>query len=88
VPWVRRSADAVSEGDGGVLLVRLPVAALAPDAADAGEDRGDEGQRDVQLPGVRDVLGGRRRTSCLSKVLLSPLPQTGLAQAAHGTGRV
>lgn len=71
MPWVRRSADADGEGDGDVLLVRLPLAALAPDAASAGEDRGGKGQRDVQLPGVRDILDGRRRTSRLGNILLA-----------------
>lgn len=84
---MRWSADASGEGDGGVLLVRVPVAALAPDAAGAGEDRGGPGRSDVQLPGVRDILDGRRRTSRLGNVLLSPLPQTGLAQAAREAGQ-
>ncbi|MER5757215.1 hypothetical protein [Streptomyces sp. NPDC002088] len=54
---MRCSVDAVDEGDGGVLLSRVPFAALA---ADEGEDRGGEGRRDVHLPGVRDVLDSRR----------------------------
>ncbi len=85
---VRWSVDAVGKGDGGILLVRLPVAALAADAAGAGEDRGGPGWCDVQLPGVRRVMDGRGRTSRLGNVLLSRLPQTGLAQAARGGHRV
>ncbi|MGI5380751.1 hypothetical protein ACQEV2_42545 [Streptomyces sp. CA-251387] len=77
---MRRSADAVGDGDGGVLLVSTPVAALAPDAAGAGEDGGGPGRLDHQLPGVRDVLDGRSPTSRLGNVLLSPLPQTVLAR--------
>lgn len=88
MPWVRWSADAVGKGDSGLLLVRLPIAALAADAASEGENRGGEGRCDVQLPGVRDVVDGRGRPSCLGNVLLSRLPQTGLAQTARGGHRV
>lgn len=87
MPRVRWSADAGGEGDGGVLFVGLPVAALAADAAGSGEDRGGDGRRDVRLSGVRDVMDGRGRTSCLGKVLLSRLPQTVLAEAAHAAAR-
>ncbi|WP_405891367.1 hypothetical protein OG427_38810 [Streptomyces sp. NBC_00133] len=78
---MRRSADAVGEGDGGVLLVYVPLAALAAEAADAGENRGGAGRPDVQLPGVRDVLDGRSRTSCLAQRTALPAaanaPDTG-----------
>ncbi|MFE6178770.1 hypothetical protein [Streptomyces sp. NPDC056464] len=50
VPWVRRSADASVEGDGGVLLVGVPVAALAADAAGEGEDPGGTSRSDLHLP--------------------------------------
>jgi Transposase and inactivated derivatives len=59
-----RSKTVVTE-DGAVLLVRVPVAALAPDAAGARQDRGGDGRRDVQMPGMRDGLEDRSGTSCL-----------------------
>jgi len=87
MPGVRGSADAVGEVDGGVLFVGLPLAALAPVAAHEGEDPGGPGRPDCELPGVRSELDSRGGTSRLGTVLLSPLPQTGLAPAAHAVGR-
>lgn len=74
MPGVRGSADAVGEVDGGVLFVGLPLATLAPAAANEGEDPGGPGRPDSELPGVRRELDSRGGTSRLGTVLLSPLP--------------
>jgi len=45
------------------LFAGLPLAALAVDAAGAGEDRGGEGRCDGRLPGARKVHGPDVRSS-------------------------
>jgi len=85
---MRWSDAAEGEDDGGVLLVRVPFAELAADAAGESEDRGSPGCPNGESPGVRRELNGRGEPSCLGNVLLSRLSQTGLAQAAHAAGGV
>jgi len=48
---------AVGEGDGGVLFVCLPLAALAPSAAHEGEDRGGPAARTARCRSGRSASG-------------------------------
>ncbi|MFE4995481.1 hypothetical protein ACFRH4_29830 [Streptomyces mirabilis] len=68
LPWMWWPIDADSEGGGGFLLVGLSCAALAADAESAGEDRGDPGRPDGELPGVRRELDGWGGASRLGTV--------------------
>ncbi len=69
------------------VLVGVPLAALAADAAHEGKDRGGPGRPDGELPGVRRELDGRGGPSCRHGTALPVVangPGTGGARRRAG----
>ncbi|MEU7579853.1 hypothetical protein AB0B50_19880 [Streptomyces sp. NPDC041068] len=73
----------MAAGVGGVLFVGVPFAALAEVASHAPPDRGGHGCCGEVLSVVREFVDGWGGACRLGGVLLSRLPQTGVARAAR-----